>query len=230
MSSAQPKKRSAQAGRNNGGTSITNGATRATRRNPLPTPANETETVESDEPVELTPDEVMRAAVLAQENGENFDYETPGTSLVTPAGASAAARPTSNAADARLRTGLAGVDDSVVETETNATEEDCGFIRAQVNEAEAMTKSINLTKFVKMRVFPILKFVSGKKTLEYGRWASGFILDWLQIQGQEARTRKWEEIKKVVNESLNTRRSDCTSHMKRKYIGKYVDSILKGNI
>ena len=83
-----------------------------------------------------------------------------------------------------------------------------------------MNKSYNLTKFVKMKVFAILKFVSGRKTLEYGRWASKFILDWLEIQDEVARTKKWEEIKKVVNEALNTRRSDCTSHMKRKFIGK----------
>ena len=68
-----------------------------------------------------------------------------------------------------------------------------------------MSKSYNLAKFVKMKVFPILKFVSGRKTLQYGRWASKFILDWLEIQDEEARTKKWEEIKKIVNEALNTR-------------------------
>ena len=220
MSSAQAKRRGAQGGRNNGGTSKRNGVTRTTRRNPQPTSVHEREAMDPEEFLEMTPEEVMRAAEIAENNGENLEYETPGTSLVTATGATTAARPNSNAADTRLRTGLTGVDSSIVDTETNATEEDCGFSVAQVNEEKALSTSYNLTKFVKMKVFPILKFVSGRKTLEYGRWASNFVLDWLEIQDEVARTKKWEQIKKVVNEALNTRRSDCTSHMKRKFIGK----------
>ena len=57
--------------------------------------------------------------------------------------------------------------------------------------------------------------------LEYGHWASEVVLDYLELQGAMARSRKWEEIKKVVNEALNTWRNDCTSAMrKKKYIGK----------
>ena len=56
--------------------------------------------------------------------------------------------------------------------------------------------------------------------LEYGNWASEVVLDYLELQGAMARSRKWEEIKKVVNEALNTRRNDCTSAMRKKYIGK----------
>ena len=32
--------------------------------------------------------------------------------------------------------------------------------------------------------------------------------------------KKWEEVQELVNEALNTRRNDCTSAMKKKFIGK----------
>ena len=69
-------------------------------------------------------------------------------------------------------------------------------------------------------MFPVLKFISGQKPLEYGNWASDIVLDWLKIKGYEQRMKKWEEVQKLVNEAVNTRRNDCTSAMKKKFIGK----------
>ena len=231
MANGQAKKRSAQAGRSNGGTSKRNGAAKTTRRNPRPAPVEESAPPTSEEIVEMTAEEVRREAEYIELNNGNLEYETPGTSLVTTGGTSTAAGPNSNAAEPRLRTGLSGVESSVLDTETNATDEDCGYTQAQVNDEIARIKSYNVTKFVKVKVFPILKFVSGKKTLEYGQWASEVVLDYLELQGTVARSRKWEEIKKVVNEALNTRRNDCTSAMRKKFIGKrlYVNA-QKGTI
>ena len=135
---------------------------KTSRRNPRPAAVEESDLPTSEEIVEMTAEEVLREAEIEERNSGNLEYETPGTSLVTAGGTSTTAGPNGNAAEPRLRTGLTGVESLVLDTETNATKEECGFTRAQVNDEMARLKSYNATKFVKLKVFPILKFVSGK--------------------------------------------------------------------
>ena len=182
-------------------------------------------TSDMPEPVQLSPEEVRRMASVQEEQHLDDDFQTPGTSLVTPpersnvAGSmqTSTAKASSNATGNRLSTGLTGVD-SV--TNSEAVVVACKYTKAQEKEEKAKKNCYDVRKYVKLRLFPVLKFISGKKPLEYGNWALDIVLDWLKIKGYEQRMKKWEEVQKLVNEAVNTRRNDCTSAMKKKFIGK----------
>ena len=98
---------------------------------------------------------------------------------------------------------------------------DAKFMGAEKKQEKALNTNLDLKSYIKQDLFATTKFVTGMKVMELGQPPSLKVLSYLGITDAEERALKWGQLRKMVGEGINTKRSDVCTAMKKVFLGTY---------
>ena len=95
------------------------------------------------------------------------------------------------------------------------------YTEAEKEQERAEEDNHDLKSYIKNTLFSTVKFVTGLDALDLGKHTSLKVLRYLKITDEEERAKKWRQVKKLVSDGINTKRSDICTAMKKVFLGMY---------
>ena len=95
------------------------------------------------------------------------------------------------------------------------------YTQTEKDQEKAEDDNHDLKSYIKNTLFLTVKFVTGLAALDLGQPPSQKVLSYLNITDEEERAKKWREVKKLVSDGVNTKRSDISAAMNKVFLGIY---------
>ena len=189
------------------------------------TRGNVSEADESSDSNISTPDDALqRAIALERRSAGVLGGSSAGSSRPKSITLSRSVNIESNAAEVRLLTTNQEV--TSVSSISSAPKKHNGmdklWMACEKARDDARKVNYDIKTFVRENLFPRMKFISGPNCMEMGQLPSRMVLRYLNVTDPSIMTEKWGEKKRMVREALNKRRGDCTTAIKKKFLGKIV--------